>query len=117
MEAMVMGGSKAYVSTFVLGFARAWAVEAQSTGPDSLARDCHLKMFLDCDDEAARQIRHDVDFAEYVDQPEEADVHVRVVPMRSVRGYKVELLGVGAFNGFHTEGVVGSAEAGQLAAA
>lgn len=88
-------------STPVRALLTAWATiarqEANMNGqPDS--RD--LKVFLDCDAWLEDEIKPEIDFVEYVDNRQEADVCMTVMPDSSygtVRHYRVRFAGAGRF--------------------
>ncbi len=88
-------------STPVRAMLMAWAAiarqEADMTGQYD-SRD--LKVFLDCDAWLEDEIKPEIDFVEFVDNRNEADVCMTVMPDTShgtVRHYRVRFAGAGRF--------------------
>ena len=88
-------------STPVRALLQAWAAiarqEADMTGRHD-SRD--LKVFLDCDAWLEDEIKPDIDFVEYVDNRNDADVCMTVMPDSShgtARHYRVRFAGAGRF--------------------
>ena len=88
-------------STPVRALLMAWATiarqEANMTGQCD-SRD--LKVFLDCDAWLEHEIKPEIDFVEFVDNRQEADVCMTVAPDSSygtVRHYRARFAGAGRF--------------------
>jgi hypothetical protein len=92
-----------YIPTLVLAFARAFAAEAAAVGELGGAGSERLCVYLDCQGYPEQLIRAEVDFVEYVTEPDRADVGVRVARAGGRRGFRefvVEFAGRGRLEGF-----------------
>ena len=95
----------------VLVLARAWAAMAQEhAAADRRAPSLPLKVLLDCEARFEDPFRTGIDFVEYVDCLQEADVCVRVTNVASRRRHdecRVEFIGMGRFEGIEAMARVG----------
>jgi hypothetical protein len=88
-------------STPVRALLMAWATIARQEANMNGQHDSRdLKVFLDCDAWLEDEIKPEMDFVEYVDNRQEADVCMTVMPDSSygtVRHYRVRFAGAGRF--------------------
>lgn len=87
----------------LVALSQAWAAMARElAAEEGRTRSSRLRVFLDCDGRLKDLIRSGIDFVEYFDRPQEAEVCVRVtnvVSRRRPRECTVAFIGKGHFEG------------------